>query len=41
MLATLNHTDGTSHDVWSVNTKAEYLEEGPLAERLSDLDLVA
>jgi protoporphyrinogen oxidase len=34
MLATLNHVDGASHDVWSVNTKAEYLEEGPLAERL-------
>jgi protoporphyrinogen oxidase len=41
MLATLNYTDGTAHDVWSVNTKAEYLEEGPLAEGLSDLDLVA
>ncbi len=32
ILATLNHIDGASHDVWSVNTKAEYLEEGPLAE---------
>jgi protoporphyrinogen oxidase len=41
MLATVNHTDGTSHDVWSVNHKAEYLEEGPLAEGLADLDLVA
>jgi protoporphyrinogen oxidase len=41
ILGTLNHTDGASHDVWSVNTKAEYLEEGPLAERLSDLDVVA
>jgi protoporphyrinogen oxidase len=41
MLATLNHTDGASHDVWSVNTKAEYLEEGPLAEGLADLDLVS
>ena len=40
MLATLNHTEGASHDVWSVNTKAEYLEEGPLAEGLADLDLV-
>jgi protoporphyrinogen oxidase len=39
MLATINHVDGASHDVWSVNTKAEYLEEGPLAERLTDLDL--
>jgi protoporphyrinogen oxidase len=41
VLATLNHTEGTNHDVWSVNTKAEYLEEGPLAEGLADLDLVA
>jgi UDP-galactopyranose mutase len=40
ILATLNHTDGASHDVWSVNTRAEYLEEGPLAERLGDVDLV-
>jgi len=39
MLATLNRTEGASHDVWSVNTKAEYLEEGPLAEGLADLDL--
>ncbi len=40
MLATRNHLDGTSHDVWSVNTKAEYLEEGSLAERLLDEDFV-
>ena len=39
MLATMNQTEGASHDVWSVNTKAEYLEEGPLAEGLADLDL--
>jgi protoporphyrinogen oxidase len=41
MLATLNHLDGTTHDVWSVNTKAEYLEEGPLAERIDDVDFVS
>jgi protoporphyrinogen oxidase len=41
ILATLNHTEGASHDVWSVNTSAEYLEEGPLAERLGDLNLGA
>jgi protoporphyrinogen oxidase len=41
LLATLNQTQGASYDVWSVNTKAEYLEEGPLAEGLADLDLVA
>jgi protoporphyrinogen oxidase len=40
ILATINHADGTSHDVWSVNHKGEYLEEGPLAEGLADLDLV-
>jgi len=41
ILATLSYTDGVARDVWSVNTKAEYLEEGPLAESLAELDLVA
>ena len=41
ILATLSYTDGLPRDVWSVNTKAEYLEEGPLAESLDDLDLVS
>jgi protoporphyrinogen oxidase len=41
ILATLSYIDGIPRDVWSVNTKAEYLEEGPLAEGLVDLDLVA
>jgi protoporphyrinogen oxidase len=41
ILATLSYTDGIARDVWSVNTKAEYLEEGPLAEGFADLDLVA
>ena len=41
ILATLSYTDRTPRDVWSVNTKAEYLEEGPLAEDLAALDLVA
>jgi protoporphyrinogen oxidase len=41
ILATLSYLDGVQRDVWSVNTKAEYLEEGPLAERLDDLDPVA
>jgi protoporphyrinogen oxidase len=36
MLATRNYLEGTNHDVWSVNTRAEYLEEGPLAERVVD-----
>ena len=28
VLATLNLLDGTNYDVWSVNTEAEYHEEG-------------
>lgn len=28
VLATLNLLDGTDYDVWSVNTEAEYHEEG-------------
>jgi predicted dehydrogenase/protoporphyrinogen oxidase len=34
MLAALNVLDGTKHDVWSVNTEADYLEEGELVEAL-------
>jgi protoporphyrinogen oxidase/predicted dehydrogenase len=34
ILAALNIADGASHDVWSVNTEAEYLEEGELVEAL-------
>jgi protoporphyrinogen oxidase len=34
ILAALNIVDGASHDVWSVNTEAEYLEEGELVEAL-------
>jgi predicted dehydrogenase/protoporphyrinogen oxidase len=34
MLATLNLLDGARHDVWSVNTEAEYLEEGEVVEEL-------
>ena len=34
MLATLNIVDGAEHDVWSVNTEAEYIEEGELVEAL-------
>jgi protoporphyrinogen oxidase len=41
ILATLSLVDGEPRDVWSVNTKAEFLEEGPLAESLGDLDLAA
>lgn len=40
ILATLNLVDGGEHDVWSVNTDAEYHEEGEIVERLLDLELV-
>ena len=36
ILATLNVLDGAEHDVWSVNTEADYLEEGELVEALLD-----
>jgi hypothetical protein len=39
ILATLNMTDGTSYDVWSVNTEAEYLEEGEIVDGLLDVRL--
>jgi protoporphyrinogen oxidase len=34
ILATLNVVDGANHDVWGVNTEAEYLEEGHVVEAL-------
>ena len=34
ILATLNVIDGADHDVWSVNTESDYLEEGELVEAL-------
>ena len=36
ILATSNLLDGRQHDVWSVNTEAEYLEEGHLVDALLD-----
>ena len=36
-LATLNLIEGRRHDVWSVNTEADYLEEGELVETMLDL----
>jgi protoporphyrinogen oxidase/predicted dehydrogenase len=41
LLATLNIHDGEGHDVWSVNTEAEYLEEGKVVEALLDLGVDA
>jgi hypothetical protein len=40
MLATLNLVDGAQHDVWSVNTEAEYLEQGELVEAMLDLNAI-
>jgi protoporphyrinogen oxidase len=37
ILAALNLLDGTSHDVWAVNTEQEYLEEGRLVDELLEL----
>src|SRR5262249_16644749 len=34
ILAALNIIDGASHDVWSVNTEADYLESGKLVDAL-------
>jgi protoporphyrinogen oxidase len=40
VLAALNLIDGrASHDVWAVNTEADYLEEGTLADDLLELEL--
>ena len=40
ILATLNLVDGSDFDVWSVNTEAEYLEEGEIVDGLMDVELV-
>jgi protoporphyrinogen oxidase len=40
ILATLNLLDGTDHDVWAVNTEAEYHEEGKIVDELLDIELV-
>jgi predicted dehydrogenase/protoporphyrinogen oxidase len=37
ILAALNVLDGARHDVWSVNTEPEYLEEGELIEALLEI----
>ena len=39
ILATLNMIDGADYDVWSVNTEADYLEEGDAVEGTLDLDV--
>jgi protoporphyrinogen oxidase len=39
ILAALNLVDGTSHDVWSVNTEEKYIEEGERVEGVLDLEL--
>jgi protoporphyrinogen oxidase len=40
ILATLNLVDGAGYDVWSVNTEAEYHEEGDAIDALLNVDLV-
>jgi protoporphyrinogen oxidase len=40
ILATLNLVDGAEYDVWSVNTEADYHEEGDAVDSLLDVDLV-
>ena len=40
ILATLNVIDDAEFDVWSVNTEAEYLEEGETVDGLMDVELV-
>jgi protoporphyrinogen oxidase len=39
VLAALNLVGEGPHDVWAVNTEAEYLEEGALADELLELEL--
>jgi protoporphyrinogen oxidase len=40
ILATLNLVEGSEYDVWSVNTEAEYLEEGEIVDELLSAELV-
>ncbi len=40
ILAALNLVDGTTYDVWSVNTEEEYLEEGAAVGAALDVDLI-
>jgi predicted dehydrogenase/protoporphyrinogen oxidase len=39
LLATLNISEGANHDVWGVNTEAEYLEDGPVVDALLDFSV--
>jgi hypothetical protein len=41
ILATLNVLEGPAHDVWSVNTRGEYLEQLDPDAKLRELELVA
>ncbi|MDX6642690.1 MAG: hypothetical protein QOD76_652, partial [Solirubrobacteraceae bacterium] len=40
VLAALNLLDGASHDVWSVNVDADYLEEGDVVDDVLNVELV-
>jgi protoporphyrinogen oxidase len=39
ILATLNEIDGAAHDVWSVNTEADYHEAGELIDVMLNVEL--
>jgi protoporphyrinogen oxidase len=41
ILAALNLVDGNTHDVWSVNVEADYLEEGEVVSELLAAELAA
>ena len=41
VLGALNLLDGASHDVWSVNADAEYIEEGELQDPLGATAAIA
>jgi protoporphyrinogen oxidase len=41
ILATVNLLDGAGYDVWSVNSEAEYLEEGEAVDELLDVRLTS
>jgi protoporphyrinogen oxidase len=40
VLAAVNLVDGASHDVWSVNVDADYLEEGDVVDDVLNVELV-
>jgi hypothetical protein len=37
ILAAQNLIDGSTHDIWTVNTEAEYIEEGEIVKAVLDI----